>query len=168
MDAFFKLLEMLFFTKILGNITLYSILANTMKFLFVFIVLLYVSRIVRMISMDIRRSVKVSEKKPASLRLVGDPSSYDFPVRAEYFLSDNTPIGRADDNGIVLKDRQVSKHQARILQHEGAFFLDDLQATNPTRLNGQVVTSPIQLRSGDRINLAGVEFLFSDGEADHV
>ena len=104
--------------------------------------------------------------RAASLKLLSNPADFDFPVREEYFLSDNTSIGRADDNTIVIKDRQMSKHQAVIVQNGGHFLIDDLKATNPTQVNDEVVTQPLELHSRDMVALGGIHFVFLN-EADH-
>lgn len=164
MESFFNLLETVFFSKIIGDIDLYTILSGAMKFIFVLIVLLFISRIVRMISLDIKQTLRPQREKAASLRLMDDPAYFDFPIRSQYFLSDNNSIGRADDNSIVLKNPVISKHQARIVRHDGVFFIDDLKSTNVTMLNRKALEGPVQLVNGDIISMAGIEFLFGDGE----
>ncbi len=166
MNGFFSAMEALFFTDLIGSIDLYTILSTVLKFIFVLIVLIFVSRIVRMITMDIRATVRRSPNEAASLKLLQNPQFLDFPIRDVYFLSDNTSIGRADDNTIVIKDRQMSKHQARIVKNGTRFFIDDLKATNPTRVNAEVVTQPRELHSHDILTLGGLEFVFIHGETD--
>lgn len=164
MDNIFNGLEALLFTKIFGQIDLYTIISLVLKFVFVVIVLVFIARIVRMITLDIRQTVRRRPVDAASLKLLHDPSLFDFPIRDEYFLSDNTSIGRADDNNIVIHDRRMSKHQARIVQNGTQFFIDDLQATNPTLVNEEPVDGPRELMSCDIVNLGGIDFLFLRGD----
>ena len=166
MDGFFNAREALFFTQLFGKVTLYMIVSTILKFIFVLIVLVFISRIVRMITMDIRSTMRQRSVRAASLKLLSNPADFDFPVREEYFLSDNTSIGRADDNTIVIKDRQMSKHQAVIVQNGGHFLIDDLKATNPTQVNDEVVTQPVELHSRDMVALGSIHFVFLN-EADH-
>lgn len=164
MNEFFNALEALFFTELFGKITLYMILSTVLKFVFVLVVLSFISRIVRMITMDIQQSAICRPVQAATLRLLSNPDDYDIPLREEYYLSDNTSIGRADDNTIVIKDRQMSKHQAVIVQNGSHFFIDDLQATNPTTVNDAIVLQPTELHSRDIVALGGLHFVFLNEE----
>lgn len=164
MNEFFNALEVLFFTELFGKITLYMILSTVLKFVFVLVVLSFISRIVRMITMDIQQSAVRRPVQAATLRLLSNPDDYDFPLRDEYYLSDNTSIGRADDNTIVIKDRQMSKHQAVIVQNGSHFFIDDLHATNPTTINDAIVSQPTELHSRDIVALGGLHFVFLNEE----
>ncbi len=166
MKALFNLLESVFFTKLFGQVTLYAILSTGLKFVFVIIVLLFLSRIVRMITLDIRSSYQRGPVKSAYLKLLNDPREFDFPIRDEYYLSDNTTIGRADDNNIVIKDRQMSKHQAHIVQNEGHYIIDDMGSTNPTMVNETEIDQPTELLSHDLINVGGIDFAFINGADD--
>lgn len=166
MQEAFEKIHSFFFTKLIGEVTLYSIISTVVKFILVVLVLVFLSRIVKMIFMDIRSVYAETNPKAAYLRLMNDPRAFDFPIRDEYYLSDNTTIGRADDNNIVIKDRLMSKHQARILEKEGYYFIDDLQSTNPTMVNGRIVEAPTELRTHDLVTLGGLDFAFIDEEGE--
>jgi VWFA-related protein len=51
-----------------------------------------------------------------------------------------TTIGRDGRSTVVLQDPQVSRHHARILFQEDAFWIEDLGSINGTRVNGEAVT----------------------------
>ncbi|HEY7515044.1 MAG TPA: FHA domain-containing protein, partial [Vicinamibacteria bacterium] len=58
-----------------------------------------------------------------------------------------------------LDAASVSRHHARI-QVEGArVTLEDLGSKNGTRLNGEPLQSPQELRDGDRVRLGEVQML---------
>ena len=64
-------------------------------------------------------------------------------------------IGRDADCDIVVADRQVSRHHARIrVVAEGEVFLEDLQSKNGTHVNGVVIEEPHRLTDGDVIQVA--------------
>ena len=65
----------------------------------------------------------------------------------------STTIGRSSDNDIRVLDPEVSKHHAKIVESNGHYKLHDLGSTNGTWVNGNVVNSPIILRSEDEIRL---------------
>ncbi len=71
----------------------------------------------------------------------------------------DTFIGRAPTMNLALLDSEVSRCHARIHLEPGAgaprILLEDLDSTNGTRVNGEVVRGPVELRPGDRLGLGG-------------
>ncbi len=63
-------------------------------------------------------------------------------------------IGRADDCDIILPDRLVSRHHARIYWLDGRYYVEDLGSKNGTHVNGQEVTRARMLEDGDEIQIA--------------
>jgi pSer/pThr/pTyr-binding forkhead associated (FHA) protein len=79
----------------------------------------------------------------------GDNGSKIESVR----LSGQLQIGRADACQIKLEDTYVSTFHARIFNRDGSWFVEDLGSTNGTYLNQRRVTSPVELRAGDRVKI---------------
>jgi len=73
-----------------------------------------------------------------------------FPLSAEEVV-----VGRAPDSGITLLDGEVSRHHARLWVEAGRVHLEDLGSTNGTRLNGETVHAPVEVRAGDRLAMGG-------------
>lgn len=70
-------------------------------------------------------------------------------------------IGRSQDCEITIADRSASRHHARIVAtDQRTFWLSDLSSLNGTYINGQRVSSPVQLQHGDRIMLGRTELRF--------
>jgi Protein of unknown function (DUF3662)/Inner membrane component of T3SS, cytoplasmic domain len=67
-------------------------------------------------------------------------------------------IGRAPDNAVVLEDRRVSRHHARLQGRRGMLVLTDLESANGSRVNG-VAISEIALGAGDRIEIGTTIFV---------
>jgi pSer/pThr/pTyr-binding forkhead associated (FHA) protein len=65
-----------------------------------------------------------------------------------------TLLGRWSDNDVVLPDRLVSRHHAHIRRVGSQFFLEDLNSTNGTFVNGERVATPHILQDGDSIQIA--------------
>lgn len=166
MENFFVFLERLFFTDFVGTIDLYTILSTLLRFLFVLIVLSFVYSVVRMIVLDLRVSIAKAPLAKAYLKLLNDPYYFDFPIRDAYYLSDNTTIGRADDNSVVLKDPLISKHHAHILSDNGRYYIDDLGSTNVTLVNEVPVRQPVELTDRDIISLGSIHFMYFAGGED--
>jgi len=72
-------------------------------------------------------------------------------------------IGRDAQNDLVVDDRRVSRKHAEIRLRLGRYTLYDLQSTNGTFVNGRRVAEVV-LSNGDRINVGGVELLFTTAE----
>jgi hypothetical protein len=75
-------------------------------------------------------------------------------------------IGRASDNGVVLRDGRASRHHARIDGRRGSLVLSDLGSTNGSFVNDRRVDS-IALGEGDRIRV-GTTTLLVEAIADSV
>jgi pSer/pThr/pTyr-binding forkhead associated (FHA) protein len=67
-----------------------------------------------------------------------------------------TTIGRAPENTLHLEDPSVSGRHAQVEQLGEEYQLTDLDSTNGTRVNGELVKS-VTLRVGDRIRFGKVE-----------
>ncbi|NPA91648.1 MAG: FHA domain-containing protein [Chloroflexi bacterium] len=63
-------------------------------------------------------------------------------------------IGRLPDCDIVLPDRQVSRHHARIFRKGDTYYIEDLRSKNGTWVNGQPLRGVRALEDGDEIQIA--------------
>src|SRR5215471_12912330 len=70
--------------------------------------------------------------------------------RGRIFRELATPvtIGREEGNSVRLNDERVSRFHAKVQQDQGDLILTDLESTNGTRVNGNLV-SIHRLRAGD-------------------
>jgi pSer/pThr/pTyr-binding forkhead associated (FHA) protein/Mg-chelatase subunit ChlD len=73
-----------------------------------------------------------------------------------------TSIGRDESNDVVIRRDTVSSFHATIDFEDGYFYVEDHRSTNGCQLNGEDLTpnTPVQLKSGDRIDFAEFEFRF--------
>jgi pSer/pThr/pTyr-binding forkhead associated (FHA) protein len=67
------------------------------------------------------------------------------------FDLDGISFGRDPACDVVLDDIEVSRHHARIYKSDTDFFLEDLNSTNGTFLNGRSVKKHEIIRNGDLI-----------------
>src|SRR5436305_3982488 len=74
-------------------------------------------------------------------------------------LSTPVTIGREEGNLLRLNDERVSRFHAKIQFDNGEIILTDLESTNGTRVNGNVVAIR-RLRAGDRIGVGRSLLLF--------
>jgi hypothetical protein len=68
-------------------------------------------------------------------------------------------IGREEGNTVRLNDERVSRFHAKVQADNGEVILTDLESTNGTRVNGNVVQIR-RLRPGDRIGVGRSLLLF--------
>lgn len=75
-------------------------------------------------------------------------------------------IGRAEDNDISLADAATSSHHAKIVTIFTSSFIQDLNSTNGTIVNGRKVVRHT-LHHGDVISIGNLQLLFkSDAKGD--
>ncbi len=86
---------------------------------------------------------------PARLR-VEAPMGAPFDVELS---SPEVVVGRANSVGVVVPDTSVSRQHARISRRDDGWWVEDLGATNGTRLNERLLKEPETLRVGDRLRL---------------
>ena len=68
-------------------------------------------------------------------------------------------IGTNDDNDIILTDKAVSRHHAKIRVEKERYFVYDLASTNGTRVNDRKITKK-WIKEGDRIELGHTKMTF--------
>ncbi len=68
-------------------------------------------------------------------------------------------IGRAPDADVILPNREVSSHHARLTRTQQGWQIQDLDSANGTELNGAVVTGTVPLPPESAIVLGGAVFL---------
>jgi len=78
-------------------------------------------------------------------------------------LSTPVTIGREEGNLLRLNDERVSRFHAKVQQDNGDIILTDLESTNGTRVNGNMVQIR-RLRPGDRIGVGRSMILFGSNE----
>jgi DNA-binding winged helix-turn-helix (wHTH) protein len=64
-----------------------------------------------------------------------------------------TTIGRWHDNDVVVDDRWVSRHHARVVKQDDHYVVEDLDSKNGTFVNGQRTAAPTPLSDGDVVQV---------------
>ena len=72
-------------------------------------------------------------------------------------------IGREEGNVLRLNDERVSRFHAKVQIDNDDFIITDLESTNGTRVNGNVVQIR-RLRYGDRVNVGRSLLLFGSND----
>jgi hypothetical protein len=78
----------------------------------------------------------------------GAGAGSELPVDGEVIL------GREHSSAdLVIEDPGVSRRHARVLPHNGGVILEDLGSSNGTYLNGHRISGPVELGTGDEVQL---------------
>ena len=81
----------------------------------------------------------------------------------KFEIQEVTTIGRAPDCQIIINERSVSRHHARIFYESGHYWIKDLDSANGTKLNGKKIS--FQMLSGnDKIAFGEAKAVFHASE----
>jgi pSer/pThr/pTyr-binding forkhead associated (FHA) protein len=69
-------------------------------------------------------------------------------------------IGRSSDADVRIEDRYASQIHARIYPRRGSYYVEDMNSTNGTFLNGRQLDGESELQHQDRIQIGDTEFRF--------
>ncbi len=149
-----------------------SILAKIFSFAFVIIIYMFIIKIIQMIYRDIEvmsRHKNGDKVSKTYLKLINLRSEFSFDVFESYPITKDTVIGRDKRCHIRIDDPFMSSRHAEIIVREGVHYLNDLESTNGTFLNGDKVTGdPIEILNGDKIEIGQVTFIFvTETEDEH-
>jgi hypothetical protein len=134
---------------------------TALKFFFLALVYLFLARVVRAVTLELRAPAAVAavdhapaapaqDKRVRGARLrILEPREHKGET---YPLGDELTVGRAGGCGVVLPDDQfVSTVHARLFRRGGDLFVEDLGSRNGTYVNGETVQAATRLRRGDRV-----------------
>jgi pSer/pThr/pTyr-binding forkhead associated (FHA) protein len=84
----------------------------------------------------------------------------------QWMIRESLIIGRENNCDIVIPDRQVSRHHARLTFQKEGVYVEDLSSKNGTHHNGSRISQKTILHDGDNIQIAlAQEFTFVSADA---
>ncbi len=86
-------------------------------------------------------------------------AALDVQDIGKFEIRDVATVGRAPDCQVVLNERSVSRHHARIFFESGHYWLKDLESANGTRLNGKKISFQM-LSDNDKIAFGEAKAVF--------
>ena len=71
-------------------------------------------------------------------------------------------VGREPSSDICIEDINISRHHFKIIKKDSDFFIEDLESSNGTSINGKLIKPkvPQTLNSGDIISILNIEMFF--------
>jgi DNA-binding response OmpR family regulator len=99
---------------------------------------------------------------PVPLLRIRHPESPEIQVE---WHRDVISIGRDQQNDIVINHPLASRRHATLERDETGYCIRDLQSTNGTYVNGEVIADMYRLHNQDLVIIANSEIIFIDPEA---
>jgi pSer/pThr/pTyr-binding forkhead associated (FHA) protein len=106
-------------------------------------------------------------RKASETSLIGvSTGTWELAVRSgpergrRFTLGSQARIGRNPDNDISLGYGDVSRFHAIVERRDDGYWITDQQSRNGTVVNGISIAQPVRLSAGDRVRIAGTEFVF--------
>lgn len=122
------------------------------------IVYLIIFYSLRIMYKDIKGSGRKTTVKTFGLEVVAPGDNTNLKTGTVLPINREITLGRKEDNILVLKDQYVSSYHAKIYYRNREYYLEDLNSTNGTLLNGEKIKEKITLEAGDEIEVGSSVF----------
>jgi len=130
-----------------------------LRLLAVAVLYAFLAAVIAVIWRDLRAAGGTSDRSPEESAVPGgrlrvlDGEEAPPSAGEAFALAAHMTLGRAADNTITLPDTYASAYHARLDQHDGEWWLTDLESRNGTRLNDVPIGKPVPLADGDVIGI---------------
>jgi len=151
----------------------YDPISVALKFGFLVVLYLFLLWIARSALKDLRRTVAPApdatgfHHAPALGPVASRCDSWLIAERGggleqgeRFDLIGGLSIGRSRDSDVQIEDRYASSLHARVFSREGRFFVEDMNSTNGTLLNGATLVGEAELIDGDTVQIGDTVFRF--------
>ena len=151
----------------------YDPLSTALKFGFLAVLFLFLLVIARSAFRDLRRTAAPAPDATGFHAAVGGPEvqrGNDAWLIAErgggltrderFDLIGGLSIGRSKDADVQIEDRYASGIHVRLFSREGRHWVEDMNSTNGTTLNGAPLSGEAELVDGDTIQIGDTVFRF--------
>jgi len=93
---------------------------------------------------------------PLGRLIVIDGGQTDLAPGQSFSLSVATGMGRSHANTVIVDDPFASFEHALLVRRNGRWWLEDLTSRNGTYLNGERLSAPAIVATGDEVGIGGV------------
>jgi hypothetical protein len=149
----------------------YDPISVALKFGFLAVLYLFVLVIARSALKDLRRTVGPApdatgfHAAPAFADAPRGPDGWLIAERGgglerdqRFDLIGGLSIGRSKEADVRIDDRYASSIHARVFSREGRFFVEDMNSTNGTLLNGATLQGEAELIDSDTVQIGDTVF----------
>lgn len=149
----------------------YDPISVALKFGFIAVLYLFVLVIARSALKDLRRTVAPApdatgfHAAPAYAEAPRGPDGWLVVERGgglereqRFDLIGGLSVGRSKEADVRIDDRYASSIHARVFSREGRFYVEDMNSTNGTLLNGATLHGEAELIDGDTIQIGDTIF----------
>ena len=149
----------------------YDPISVALKFGFIAVLYLFVLVIARSAFKDLRRTVAPApdatgfHAAPAYAEAPRGPDGWLVVERGgglerdqRFDLIGDISISRSKEADMRIEDRYASSIHARVFSREGRFYVEDMNSTNGTLLNGATLQGEAELIDGDTVQIGDTTF----------
>jgi hypothetical protein len=154
----------------------YDPVSVALKFGFLAVLYLFVLVIARSALKDLRRTTGPApdatgfHAAPAYAEAPRGPDGWLIAERGggldqgrRFDLIGGLSVGRSKEADVRIEDRYASSLHARVFSREGRFYVEDMNSTNGTLLNGATLQGEAELIDGDNVQIGDTVFRFEVG-----
>jgi hypothetical protein len=154
----------------------YDPVSVALKFGFLAVLYLFVLVVARSAFKDLRRTVAPApdatgfHAAPAYAEAPRGPDGWLVVERggglehgSRLDLIGGLSIGRSKEADVRIEDRYASSLHARVFSREGRFYVEDMNSTNGTLLNGATLQGEAELIDGDSVQIGDTVFRLEVG-----
>ncbi|HEX6456454.1 MAG TPA: FHA domain-containing protein [Solirubrobacterales bacterium] len=154
----------------------YDPVSVALKFGFLAVLYLFVLVIARSALKDLRRTTAPAPDATgfhAAPAFAGAPRGPDGWLVLErggglehgrrFDLIGGLSVGRSKEADVQIDDRYASSLHARVFSREGRFYVEDMNSTNGTLLNGATLQGEAELIDGDSVQIGDTVFRLEVG-----
>lgn len=154
----------------------YDPVSVALKFGFLAVLYLFVLVIARSALKDLRRTVAPApdatgfHAAPAFAEAPRGPDGWLVAERGggieqgrRFDLIGGLSVGRSKECDVQIEDRYASSLHARVFSREGRFYVEDMNSTNGTLLNGATLQGEAELIDGDSVQIGDTVFRLEVG-----
>jgi pSer/pThr/pTyr-binding forkhead associated (FHA) protein len=127
------------------------------RLLFLLLLYLFLARVVRALLRDLRAAAREPAERAGLLVVLESPAG-EPAVGRSFGLDVITTLGRDVNNAIVIEDPFASAEHAVLTYRGRSWYLEDLDSTNGSYVNGQPVDGIAVLGFGDEVQVGQVRF----------
>lgn len=99
-----------------------------------------------------------NKRRSVGLEVVSSGGNINLRPGSVIPINGDLTIGRKPDNLLILNDSYVSSYHAKIYMKNNAYLISDLNSTNGTYLNNNLLSNDSLLNPGDSIKIGSAVF----------